>query len=70
MGSLVIIPAATAKYLARSLDGMLAISVTMSVTSTVAGEALASRARLPTGPVIIAIAAAVFLAGLFWRRRR
>jgi len=70
MGSLVIIPAATAKHLARSLDGMLAISVAISVCSTVAGEILASRLRLATGPVIIAIAAGLFLASLFLRRRR
>jgi len=69
MGSLVIIPAATAKHLARSLDGMFAISVGVAVASTLAGEILASRLHRATGPVIIAIAAAIFLASLFVRRR-
>lgn len=70
MGSLVIIPAATAKHLARSLDGMFAIAVGAAVVSTVAGELLAARLGRPTGPVIIAIAAGLFLAGLLVRRDR
>jgi ABC-type Mn2+/Zn2+ transport system permease subunit len=69
MGSLIIIPAATAKCLARSLDGMFAISVVVAVTSTVAGEILAARIHRPTGPVIIAIAAALFFASLALRGR-
>jgi ABC-type Mn2+/Zn2+ transport system permease subunit len=69
MGSLVIIPAATAKHLARSLDGMLAISVAVAVVSTVGGEVLAPLFERPTGPVIIAIAAVLFFASLVFRRR-
>lgn len=69
MGSLVIIPAATAKHLARSLDGMLAIAVGIAVASTLAGELLAPRLHRATGPVIIAIAAGTFLVSLFVRRR-
>ena len=70
MGSLVIIPAATAKHLARSLDGMLVIAVTVAVVATVAGEVLASFIHRATGPVIITIAAGIFLASLLFRRRR
>jgi ABC-type Mn2+/Zn2+ transport system permease subunit len=70
MGSLVIIPAATAKHLARSLDQMFAISVGVAVTSTLAGELLASHLDRATGPVIIAIAAGMFLVGLVLRRGR
>jgi ABC-type Mn2+/Zn2+ transport system permease subunit len=69
MGSLVIIPAATAKHLARSLGGMFAIAVAVAVFSTIAGEVLAALVHRPTGPVIIAIAAALFLASLLLRRR-
>lgn len=69
MGSLVIIPAATAKHLARSLDGMFAIAVAVAVFATIAGEVLAALVHRPTGPVIIAIAAALFLASLLTRRR-
>jgi ABC-type Mn2+/Zn2+ transport system permease subunit len=69
MGSLVIIPAATAKHLARSLNGMFAIAVGVAVSSTVAGEYLAMRLQRPTGPVIIVIAAAIFFASLSARRQ-
>jgi len=69
MGSLIIIPAATAKYFARSLGGMFAISVAAAVTSTVAGELVAARVHRPTGPVIIAIATTLFFAGLAARPR-
>lgn len=69
MGSLVIIPAATAKLLARSLAGMFAIAVGVAVVSTIAGELFASRLHRATGPVIIAIAAGIFLVSLFVHRR-
>jgi len=69
MGSLIIIPAATAKYLARSLDGMFAIAAVVAVTSTVAGELVAASVHRATGPVIIAIAAALFFASLALRRQ-
>jgi zinc transport system permease protein len=70
MGSLIIIPAATAKHVARSLDGMLATSVALAVVSTVAGEALATRFQRSSGPVIIVVAATMFFASLVLRRRR
>lgn len=70
MGSLIIIPAATAKLIARSLDEMLAVSVVCAVVSTLAGEALAARLGRPTGPVIIALAAGLFFASLPLRRAR
>ncbi len=69
MGSLIIIPAATAKHLARSLRGMFAIAVAVAVAATVAGEIVAARAHRATGPVIIAIAAAIFFVSLALRRR-
>lgn len=68
MGSLIIIPAAAAKHLARSLDGMLTIAAAVAVSATVAGELLAVRLHRPTGPVIIAIAAALFFASLPFHR--
>jgi ABC-type Mn2+/Zn2+ transport system permease subunit len=70
MGSLIIIPAATAKYLARSLNGMFAVAVGAAVTATVAGTWVAARLGRPTGPVIVAVAAAIFLVGLLARRDR
>jgi ABC-type Mn2+/Zn2+ transport system permease subunit len=68
MGSLLIIPAATAKYLARSLGGMFGVSVAVAVVSTVAGELAGAALNRPTGPVIITIAAAIFFVSLLLRR--
>jgi len=68
MGSLVIIPAATAKHLARSLSEMMAIAVVVAVASTLAGMALAARLGRAPGPVIICLAAGLFLASLPLRR--
>jgi ABC-type Mn2+/Zn2+ transport system permease subunit len=65
----VIIPAATAKHLARSLKGMLAIAAGVSVAATLAGELLAPRLQRATGLVIIAIASGTFLVSLILRRR-
>jgi zinc transport system permease protein len=70
MGSLIIIPAATAKHLARSLSGMLAIAVALAVAATVIGDFIATRTHHATGPVIIMVAAAFFFASLLRRRDR
>jgi len=69
MGSLIIIPAATGKLLARNLNQMLTIAVVMSLVSTLSGEYVATLLHRATGPVIIAIAAALFLAASIVRRR-
>ncbi|HXJ33446.1 MAG TPA: metal ABC transporter permease [Candidatus Eisenbacteria bacterium] len=68
MGSLIIIPAATAKYLARSLRGMLTTAALVAVFATVAGDALATRFDRPTGPLIVMAAAGVFAVSLIARR--
>jgi zinc transport system permease protein len=68
MGSLIIIPAATARHLARSLTGMFAVAVSAAVLATVAGTWIASHSHRPTGPVIVAVAAGLFLLGLLARR--
>jgi len=68
MGSLVIIPAATAKRLARTLSQMLAYAVVIAVLATVAGTVVARHVGHPPGPVIISIAALCFLASLIRRR--
>ncbi len=69
MGSLIIIPAATAKHLARGLAAMLGLAVAIAVGATVAGELVAARLGRPTGPLIIVAAAAAFFASLLVRRR-
>jgi ABC-type Mn2+/Zn2+ transport system permease subunit len=68
MGSLIIIPAATARHLARSLGGMLAWAAGLSVAATTLGTIGAAALRVGTGPMIIAVAAACFFIGLGWRR--
>lgn len=67
MGSLIIIPAATAKRLARSLTVMLVSAVVLAVLATVTGTLLADLFHRPTGPVIISVAAALFVASLLRR---
>ena len=68
MGSLIIIPAATARHLARSLGGMLAWAAALAVLATTLGTLGAGVLHVATGPMIIAVAAALFFVGLVWRR--
>ena len=60
MGSLIIIPAATAKRLSRNLNEMLMIAAGGAVAVTLAGSALAAWLHQPTGPLIVTLAAAGF----------
>jgi zinc transport system permease protein len=68
MGSLIIIPAATAKHLAGNIRSMFLLAVGVSVGSTLVGSTLASLLHRPTGPLIIAVAAGCFFVSLAWRR--
>jgi ABC-type Mn2+/Zn2+ transport system permease subunit len=67
MGALIIIPAATAKRVARNLGQMLTTAVLVAVVATVAGTVLAMRVGRETGPVIVSVAAGCFLVSLFRR---
>lgn len=67
MGSLIIIPAATAKRLARTLNGMIVWAVAVAVISTVLGTTLAAVLHRPTGPLIISVAAVAFVASTLRR---
>jgi ABC-type Mn2+/Zn2+ transport system permease subunit len=67
VGSLVIIPAATAKRLARSLRGMLVISVTVSIASTTLGTWLSFMTHRPPGSMVVLVAASFFLLSLLRR---
>jgi zinc transport system permease protein len=68
MGALIIIPAATAKRLAKSLDQMLIIAVLAAVLATVSGTWLAMRFHRETGPLIVTVATSCFLVSLGVRR--
>ena len=67
VGSLVIIPAATAKRLARSLRGMLGISVVASIASTALGTWLSLALHRTPGSMIVLVAAAFFFLSLLRR---
>ncbi|PJC65323.1 MAG: hypothetical protein CO020_01265 [Candidatus Colwellbacteria bacterium CG_4_9_14_0_2_um_filter_50_12] len=69
MGSLVIIPAAVAKNLARSMRGMITIGAAVAVASVLAGLAGAIYLHLPTGPAIVTVAAAIFILSLLKKQR-
>ena len=69
MGSLIIIPATTARYLARSLSGMLAGSALLAGLAMAAGIALAPLLGMPPGPLVIAAAAACFVVAVLLPRR-
>ena len=66
MGSLIIIPAATAKRVSRSLNQMLWTAAALAVVVTVFGSAVAMWIHRATGPIIVTLAAC----GLFERRVR
>jgi ABC-type Mn2+/Zn2+ transport system permease subunit len=61
MGALIIIPAATAKRLARNLTEMLVLAVSIAVATTLVGTWLAAVFHRQTGPFIVIVAAACFL---------
>jgi ABC-type Mn2+/Zn2+ transport system permease subunit len=70
MGSLVIIPAATAKYLARNLTVMLTISVAVAVLATVLGSVAGQLLHREAGPLSITVAGGLFLASVVRRHVR
>lgn len=61
MGSLIIIPAATAMRLSKNLNQMLTVAVCIAVATTVGGSWLALWLHRETGPIIVTLAAACFL---------
>lgn len=67
MGALIIIPAATAKRLAKNLNGMLTTAVVVAVLATVVGGYLATGLHRETGPLIVTVAAVCFLLSLVRR---
>jgi ABC-type Mn2+/Zn2+ transport system permease subunit len=70
MGSLIIIPAATARHLARRVDVMLWVAVTLAVTATAVGALAGSVLHLRAGPLTVTAAALFFAVGVLFRRSR
>jgi ABC-type Mn2+/Zn2+ transport system permease subunit len=60
MGSLIIIPAATAKRVSGSLNAMLLTAALIAVAATLAGSGVAVYLHRPTGPLIVTLAAIGF----------
>ena len=70
MGSLVIIPAATAKNVSASLRSFMALSVIFGVFAATTGIYFSYAYTLAPGPIFILISTALFLFSLFFRRVR
>jgi ABC-type Mn2+/Zn2+ transport system permease subunit len=68
MGALIIIPAVTAKGIARNLREMLTLGVVLAVVATLLGSGIASRTQLQVGPVVVLVATAIFLLSLLLPR--
>jgi zinc transport system permease protein len=68
MGSLIVVPAATAKRLSTNLNQMLMLSATLAVAATISGAALGWWLDRETGPLIVTVAAAGFILTFAWRR--
>ena len=69
MGSLIIIPAVTARQVARDLNQMLVWSVGVALVSTFVGTWLAASTHRETGPLIVVVAAVCFTIAMVVRRR-
>src|SRR5262249_36836251 len=69
IGSLVIVPAATAKRLARSLNQMLLVAVVVAVLSTTAGTFAAFALHREVGPLVVVVAALCFFLSLLRRAK-
>ncbi|MBI5561941.1 MAG: metal ABC transporter permease [Deltaproteobacteria bacterium] len=70
MGSLVIIPAASAKNIARSLTSFMVESMTFGMIAAGAGIVISYRYELTPGPVFILISSIIFISTLVIRQTR
>jgi zinc transport system permease protein len=64
MGALIIVPAATAKALARNLREMFYLSAGIAVLATLVGTSSAVWLHRPSGPLIVLTATVIFLLSL------
>ena len=61
---LMILPAGTARFWARDVTGMVCVAVLSALVSGYAGLVLSFTTRLPSGPAIILVAAALYVASV------
>lgn len=68
MGSLIIIPAATSRNLAASMNAYLGLSAAIGIVGALIGIFGAAFYHLPPGPVFILVVGALFLVSIFFKR--
>jgi len=68
MGSLVIIPAASAKNISRSLYSFMSLSVIFGIFSAALGIYISSIYEMAPGPIFILIGSMIFIISLIIRR--
>jgi ABC-type Mn2+/Zn2+ transport system permease subunit len=64
-GAMIIVPAAIGRQFAKTLDQFLIISAGAAMTAVAIGFAIALRAALSPGPMIVAVASVIFALSLF-----
>ena len=64
MGSLLVIPAATARRVSRNLTEMLVVAAVLAVVATIGGAYAAEAIGQQSGPVIVTVAAIMFVVSL------
>lgn len=69
VNALLVIPAATAKLLARSLHQLFVLAPLFGTTAALAGLAVSYAFDLPSGPAIVIVSGLGFLAAWLWRAR-
>ena len=68
--ALLIVPAATARGMARTPEGMAVLAVLIGVLSALGGMALSLRLETPAGPSIVTVAVMLFALGTIATRLR
>jgi zinc/manganese transport system permease protein len=63
---LMILPAGIARFWSRDLTGMISIAVVSAIVSGYAGLVLSFQTRVPSGPAIILVAAALYIASVLF----
>jgi zinc/manganese transport system permease protein len=63
---LMILPAAIARFWSRELTGMITIAVTSAIISGYAGLVLSFQTRIPSGPAIILVSAALYVVSILF----
>jgi zinc/manganese transport system permease protein len=63
---LMILPAGTARFWSRELTGMISIAVASAIVSGYAGLVLSFQTRIPSGPAIILVSAALYVVSILF----